>query len=421
MSVSIHSFTRELKPRSAGRFWLERFRRGFLDALSGLRHGAVQVREDGAEPLVLGEAGGPILQANVHSPDFYRYAVLGGTVGLGEAYALGLWSAPDLVGLVRLMLRNIDHLDRLDSGLARLRLPLLKLFDWRHRNDPRRSRLNIAAHYDLGNAFFRTFLDRSLTYSSAMFRTGAETLEEAQREKLDTVCRKLELKPGDRVIEIGSGWGSFALHAAGRYGAQVTTTTLSREQHRLACERVQAAGLADRVQVLLRDYRALEGRYDKLVSIEMIEAVGHEHHPDYFRVCERLLKPDGQALIQAIVCPDQRYDLYRRSSDFIRRYIFPGGHLPSLTRLLEVATAHTRLRLFHLEDFSRDYAATLAAWRKRFWERQAEIRALGYGEVFQRLWDFYLAICEAGFAEHFNAVVQLLFVAPECRRAPVRA
>ncbi|SFF39512.1 cyclopropane-fatty-acyl-phospholipid synthase [Fontimonas thermophila] len=409
MTDSITSYAERLSSLAPKALLPDVLRRILLKRLAGLSEGAILLCEPNREPVRLGAADASPIRVDIHDPAFYGYACLGGSVGLGEAYMLDLWSTPDLVGVTRLLIRNSAQLEALDEGLARLRLPLLKLFEWQHRNDPRRSRRNIAAHYDLGNDFFRLFLDRSMTYSSAIYTAPDDTLERAQFNKLDTICRKLDLGPGDHVVEIGSGWGSFALHAAGRYGARVTTTTISREQHRLASERVAEAGLSDRVEVLLADYRELQGCYDKLVSIEMIEAVGHAFYPVYLQTCARLLKPRGRALIQAITCADQRYEAYRASSDFIRRYIFPGGNLPSVTHLLDVATAHTDLRLVHLEDFSQDYARTLAEWRSRFWQRNAEVRALGYGERFIRMWDFYLAICEAGFAEHYNSVVHLMF------------
>lgn len=422
MTEMISSYAGELEPASSPR-WLGMLRRSFVERLQHLQGGAILLCEAGREPLILGEriAGVATLRVDIASPEFYRHACLGGSVGLGEAYMLDLWHSDHLVEVTRLLMRNLEQFEALDGGLAKLKLPLLKFFEWRHRNHRRGSRLNIAAHYDLGNEFFKLFLDPGLTYSSGMFNSAADTLEDAQFNKLDAICRKLQFAPGERVIEIGSGWGSFALHAAGRYGVHVTTTTLSREQHALATQRVREAGLQDRVQVLLSDYRELQGRFDKLVSVEMVEAVGHEFLPDYLKTCERLLLPHGQALIQAITCADQRYDAYRKSSDFIRRYIFPGGLLPSATHLLTVATQHTGLRLFHFEDFSDGYARTLAEWRRRFQLQLGAVRAQGYGEPFVRMWDFYLATCEAAFAEHYTGVTHLLFTGAQCRRAPVPA
>ncbi len=423
MSTQITAYADQLSTQARPSFVQGVLRRTLHAKLADLKGGAIRLEEPGADVRVLGEtiAGQVTYRVQVRDPAFYDYACLGGSIGLGEAWVLGLWDSDDLVAVSRLLLRNIERLDALDGGLARLRLPLLKAFQWRHRNHRDNSRLNIAAHYDLGNDFFRLFLDRDMSYSSAMYHAGANTLEAAQERKLDTICKKLDLQPGESLVEIGSGWGSMAIHAARHYGVKVTTTTISREQHRLATEKVRAAGLQDQVTVLLADYRDLEGQYDKAVSVEMIEAVGEEFYPVYFQTIERLLKPDGQALIQAITCADQRYAKYRTGSDFIRRYIFPGGHLPSISRLMEVTRSETDLRLFHLEDFSQDYARTLADWRERFWEREALVREQGYSESFMRMWDFYLATCEAGFAEHYTGVVHLLFTRPQCRRESVHA
>ncbi len=423
MSTRITTFAEQLNSSTSPSFIQGILRRNLLNKLADIRDGAIQLEEAGNEPIELGERvhGQPPYRVQITDPAFYDYACLGGSVGLGEAWVLGLWQTDDLVGVSRLMVRNMDRLDELDEGLARLRLPLLKLFQWRHRNNRDNSRVNIAAHYDLGNDFFRQFLDHDMSYSSAMYREGADTLEAAQERKLDAICKKLDLQPGEHLVEIGSGWGSMAIHAATHYGVKVTTTTISEEQHRLATEKVRAAGLSDRITVLLADYRDLNGVYDKAVSVEMIEAVGEEYYPVYLQTIQRLLKPSGQALIQAITSACQRYEQYRTGSDFIRRYIFPGGHLPSISKLLEVAAEHTDLRLFHLEDFSQDYARTLADWRARFWDREAMIREQGYSESFMRMWDFYLASCEAGFAEHYTGVVHLLLTRPECRRESVHA
>lgn len=421
MSTHITTYADGLHLRSRATAVQGALRRSLLASLSHLQGGAVRLIEGDNPPQIVGQpvAGQPPITVQVHAPLFYEYACLGGSVGLGEAFVLGLWTTDDLVGVSRLFLRNLDRLDALDNGLARLRKPVLKFFQWRHRNSRDNSRVNIAAHYDLGNAFFKEFLDHDMNYSSAMYRPGAETLEAAQERKLDTICRKLDLQPGEHLVEIGTGWGAMAIHAARHYGVKVTTTTISREQYDLACAKVQAAGLQDQITVLLKDYRELDGQYDKAVSVEMIEAVGDAFYSTYLGTISRLLKPEGQVLIQAITCSDQRYAEYSRGSDFIRRYIFPGGHLPSITRLLEVATRHTDLRLFHLEDFSLDYARTLADWRERFWDRATMVREQGYSEAFMRMWDYYLGTCEAAFAEHVTGVVHLLMTRPGCRRDAV--
>ena len=258
-----------------------------------------------------------------------------------------------------------------------------------------------------------------MMYSSAVFEQPGMTLEQASIAKLDRICRKLALHAGDHVVEIGTGWGGFALHAARHYGCRVTTTTISRAQYELAVARVAAAGLSDKITVLLKDYRELEGKFDKLVSIEMIEAVGHQYYEEYFRTCARLLEPDGMALIQAITIADQRYEAARRSVDFIQRYIFPGSCIPSVTALLASITRASDLRLFHLEDIGPHYARTLAAWRHAFMRNLDQVRALGYPEEFIRMWEFYLCYCEGGFEERVLGDAQLLLVKPGNRRSAI--
>lgn len=420
MTDQITTFADTLNPSRIQVLSQRVMRRAFLQRIEQLSEGAVRIHEpDGITLLGPDTDHAEAIDVHIANPAFYGHACLGGAVGLGEAYMLGHWHCEKLVDLVRLFIRNLEQLDAMDSGLANLKAPLLKLFDWQRRNHPDNSRLNIAAHYDLGNDFFALFLDPEMLYSSAMYAQADDSLEQAQINKLDRICQKLALQPGEHLIEIGSGWGAMAIHAARHYGVRVTTTTLSQEQFDLATAKIAAAGLEDRITVLLSDYRDLEGVYDKLVSIEMIEAVGHAYLPVYMQTCERLLRPEGRALIQAITCKDQRYDLYRKTPDFIRRYIFPGGHLPSVTELMKITTEDTQLRLSHMEDFASDYARTLAEWRQRFWQQAKAVRQLGYSETFMRMWDFYLAICEAGFAERHIGVAQLVFDAPAGRYAPV--
>lgn len=348
---------------------------------------------------------------------FYRHVAANGSVGAGEAYMDGIWRSDDPVALMRMLVRNRDLLDAMETGLARLGGWAMRAWHALNRNTRNGSRRNIAAHYDLGNDLFRLFLDENLMYSSALYARADDTLEVASRRKLERICEKLALCADDHVVEIGSGWGGFAIHAAQRHGCRVTTTTISREQFDLARERVHAAGLSDRVEVLLRDYRDLDGRYDKLVSIEMIEAIGHQYLDSYFGKVGALLKPDGMALIQAITIEDHRYAQALRAVDFIKRYIFPGSFIPSVSAMLEAAARTSDLKLFHLEDIGPSYALTLAAWRERFHARAAQVRALGYDERFMRMWDFYLAYCEAGFRERSTGDVQMLLVKPGSRRA----
>ena len=377
---------------------------------------------DGGEHRDFGPGSGeaPHATIEVRHPAFYADAVFGGSIGVAESYMLGDWDTDRLTDLIRLMVLNREVVDGMDErGLARLATPARKLLHWLNRNTQAGSRRNIAAHYDLGNDFFATFLDETWMYSSAIFERPDMTLAEASTAKLDRICRKLDLGPADHVLEIGSGWGGFALHAAAHYGCRVTTTTISSEQHALARSRIEAAGLADRITLLKQDYRDLTGQYDKLVSIEMIEAVGHQYYDDYFRQCARLLKPHGQFLLQGITIADQRFAAAASSVDFIQRYIFPGSTIPSVTALLDSATRASDLRLFHLEDIGPHYATTLARWRENFFANIDEVRALGYSEEFIRMWAFYLCYCEGGFAERALGDVQMLLVKPGARPAPI--
>jgi cyclopropane-fatty-acyl-phospholipid synthase len=348
----------------------------------------------------------------VHDPRFWAEVAWGGSVGAGEAYMLGYWSADDLTALLRILAVNEDVMDGLEGGLALASAPLRRLLHWRARNTREGSRRNIAAHYDLGNAFFALFLDPTMMYSSALFERPGMTLEEASVAKLERVCRLLDLHPGDRVLEIGTGWGGFALHAASRHGCHVTTTTISAEQHSLAARRVHEAGLTDLVTLLRSDYRDLTGRYDKLVSIEMIEAIGHEQYETFFGRCAALLEDDGRMLLQAITIADRRYPSARDSVDFIKKHIFPGCCIPSVSALAAAMAAASDLRLVRLDDIGPHYATTLRCWRENLLANARRVRALGYPERFLRMWEFYLSYCEDGFAQGVLGDIQALFVKP---------
>ncbi|MFN7182907.1 MAG: class I SAM-dependent methyltransferase [Thermomonas haemolytica] len=394
----------------------ERFLRDrLLQRLAGFGHGRLEVR-DALGTLAFGRAGdGPEVTLEVLDPGFYRMLATHGSVGAGEAYMDGLWRCSDLVGLVRLLVRNRDLLDGMETGSARLGGLAMKALHLLRRNTRGGSRRNIAAHYDLGNDFFRLFLSEDLMYSSAYWAGADDTLEAASTRKLDLICRKLALGPDDHVLEIGTGWGGFALHAARHYGCRVTTTTISREQYELAAARVREAGLEDRITLLQSDYRDLTGQYDKLVSIEMIEAIGAEYQPAYFGQIGRLLKPEGLALVQAITIEDHRYQQALESVDFIKRFIFPGCFIPSVSAMLEAKTRSSDLALVGLEDFGLSYARTLQAWRERFLARLAEVRAQGFDARFVRMWEFYLAYCEGGFRERSIGVSHLLLAKPGWR------
>ncbi|MFG0259375.1 MAG: class I SAM-dependent methyltransferase [Phycisphaerales bacterium JB041] len=358
---------------------------------------------------------GPSVTVRIHDPAFYTAAAFGGSVGIAESYIEGQWTTDDLAGLIEAITANIAAMDSLEGPLAALLAPLGRAAYWLERNTRAGSRRNIVAHYDLGNEFFALFLDPTMSYSSAVFENGADTLEAAQIEKIDRACRKLDLKPTDHLLEIGTGWGAMAIHAASRYGCRVTTTTISDEQHRLAARRVREAGLESRVTLLKQDYRDLSGQFDKLVSIEMVEAVGAERYGDYFEVCSRCLKPDGAALIQAIVIRDQYFARAARRRDFLKKYIFPGSCLPSVGAMLRAVDARTDLRTWHLEDLAPHYATTLRLWREAFVGRLDEVRDQGFDERFIRMWEYYLAYCEGAYRARHVGVVQWLLTKPDCR------
>ncbi len=393
-------------------------RRALLGILGRMQVGNLTIHEGGRTMHFGEESGaGPHAVVNVHDPKAYRRVLTGGSVGSGESYMLGQWSSPHLVDVIRLFCANMAVLDSMDSGSSLLRRIGLKIAHVLNSNTLTGSRRNISAHYDLGNDFFSLFLDPTMMYSSAVFPDPAATLEVASEYKLDLICRQLELKPGDHLLEIGTGWGGMALHAARYYGCRVTTTTLSKEQYEYTRRRVTEAGLADSVEVLCRDYRDLEGRYDKLVSIEMIEAVGYEFYSNYFSKCSSLLKPDGLMVIQAITMADQRYEQAKKEVDFIKRYIFPGGCLPSLEIISRHIARDTDMQITNLRDITRDYADTLACWRQRFQRALPQVREQGFDELFERMWEFYLCYCEGGFRERVIGTVQLTFAKPGYRSA----
>ena len=402
--------------------WRERTCRRAVTALfADLRHGSLRLCEPGQEAVLLG-AGPPAASLVVHDGAFWPAALLGGSVGVGEAYTEGLWSSDDLPALIALFARNRGLSDRFDRGWAALSAPLRRLAHAWHRNSRHGARANIAAHYDLGNDFFEQVLDPTLSYSSCWYELPDSTLDQAAVAKLDRVCDLLGLAPGQHLVEIGTGWGGLAIHAARRHGVRVTTTTISEAQRRLAVERVRSAGLADRITVLGDDYRDLPRRLahdpaDRLVSIEMVEAIGHRQYAPYFSVIRDLLKPDGAALIQAITIPDQRFANAAREVDFIKRWIFPGSCIPSLAALLAANATAGGLDLVRQEDFGLHYARTLADWRRRLLANRERILAQGRSPAFLRQFEFYFAYCEGGFRERAIGVSHLLFARPGWRGA----
>ncbi len=340
-------------------------------------------------------------------------------MGAAEAFIRGYWDSPNLVDAMRLLAQNTETLAGIEKGISQFFSPIRRAANFLRSNTRAGSRRNISAHYDLSNDFFALMLDSTMTYSSGVFPSPTATLQEASIEKYDRICRKLELMPQDHVLEIGTGWGGFAEHAVKQYGCRVTTTTISDEQYAYAARRLRDASLHDRITLLKHDYRDLIGTFDKLVSIEMIEAVGEKFLPGYFQKCSQLLKADGMMLLQAITIPDHRYDPYRKSVDFIQRYIFPGGFLPSMSAIGKCLACSTDFRWFHSEDFGPHYAETLAHWRRNFWQNIEAVESLGFDERFVRTWQYYLCYCEAGFREHEIGVSQLLLTKPGCRRKPL--
>jgi cyclopropane-fatty-acyl-phospholipid synthase len=387
--------------------------------LESLRNGQIVISENGCHEI-FGAVTDDLpltVQLTIHDPRFYYDIAFGGAVGAGESYIHGYWSCDELTTLVRILVKNRDVLLDMDSGTARLTRPLQKMFHRFNRNTRSGSRRNISAHYDLGNEFYALWLDQRMMYSSAIFEHADMSLEAASVAKLDRICRKLNLSPDDHVLEIGTGWGGFAIYAAENYGCRVTSTTISKQQYDYAQDAIAKAGLDDRITLLQSDYRDLDGQYDKLVSIEMIEAVGHEFHDTYFRKCCDLIKKDGLMLLQAITIADQHYERAKNTVDFIKRYIFPGGCLTSVTAMSDTLTRVTDMRIVNLEDIGPHYATTLRHWHDRFFGKLDDVRDMGFSEEFIRMWQYYLCYCQGGFMEGAIGNVQMLMMRPDARPA----
>lgn len=387
-----------------------------LGRLRKITSGALTLEIDGVSHR-MGESAAAIPDASVQVVDarFWSALALRGSIGAGEAYAKGWWTSADPTAVVRLFVRNQEALSGIEVGLARLSRPFHAVYHRLRRNTERGSRSNISAHYDLSNEFFALFLDETMTYSCGFFEHDEATLREASTAKIDRLCHKLDLSPSDHLLEIGTGWGALAIHAAREYGCRVTTTTISREQHDFAAARIREAGLEGRIDLRLEDYRRLEGTYDKLVSVEMIEAVGYQYYADFFRKCASLLRPEGRMALQAITIADRHFEAASRSVDFIQRHIFPGSCIPSVTALCSASTRASDLSLTDLEDIGPHYVTTLATWRQNLLDAWPKARLMGYSEEFLRLFEFYFAYCEGGFAERHISDVQMLFERPGAR------
>jgi cyclopropane-fatty-acyl-phospholipid synthase len=380
----------------------------------GVRGGRIEVVEAGRRRGFGPEDADLRATVTINDPAAWR-GPLHGSLGLGEGYVDGLWETDDLVSLIRIAAREVGSLDGLRGAVARPRALLHRARRLVPENTRTGARRNISAHYDLGNDLFAAFLDERMVYSCAYFPSPGASLEEAQVAKLDRICTQLRLGPDNHLLEIGTGWGGLAVHAARGYGCRVTTTTISREQHALATQRVRDAGLEDRVTVLLEDYRDLRGSYDRLVSIEMIEAVGWQYFDDFFRRCDELLSPDGLMLLQAITIENEIYEVEKGSRSFANTHVFPGGCLPSKETIADCLARVTSMREVWVDDITAHYPLTLAAWRERFLGAWDWLRPRGYDERFRRLWDFYLSSSEAGFRERRIGDVQALFAKPGWR------
>jgi len=383
----------------------------FCGSLKDVKDCSIHLR-NGSTTQTFGESGHSLkAELVIHNERFFTRAVLGNDVGVGEAYMDGDWSSPDVVSVVRAAIRNMPKLDATNRLISMATRGLNFLRHLRNDNTETGSKKNIAHHYDLGNEFYQLFLDPSLAYSCAYYAPGEDSLEAAQVRKFETICRKLNLQPTDHVIEIGTGWGGFAAYAVKNFGCRITTTTISKEQHAYSAN-LFASLQTDRIELLFEDYRNLTGKYDKLVSIEMFEAVGYKHYDEFFAVCEQLLKPDGKMLLQTITMNEQNFKQYLGQSDWIKKYIFPGGELASVLGILQSTTRVSSLQLVGAEDIGEHYALTLREWRRRFMDRLEEVRRLGFEERFIRMWDFYLAYCEAAFLEHYIGDAQLVMAKP---------
>ena len=388
-----------------------------LRALAHLAEGQLTI-VDASQSHVFGHPESDIhATMQVLHPGFYRQVVFGGSIGAGEAYIQGHWSSPDLTKVVQIFARNLALLDNIERYFSWLSNGLNRVKHIFNRNSQAGSKRNILAHYDLGNDMYQQFLDPEMMYSSAIYPASDASLAEAQLHKLDTICQRLDLKPGQTLLEVGTGWGALAIYAAKHYGVLVTTTTISDAQYDYALSRVKSEGLSDKVTLLKQDYRELTGVYDRVVSIEMIEAVGHEYLPGFFEKLQHMLKPEGRLLIQAITIVDQRYNSYRKSVDFIQRYIFPGGCLPSISEMSRHIANKTDMVIWSLDDIGLDYARTLKHWHDNFDMAKSTITKLGYGDDFIRMWKFYLSYCEGGFLERATSTVHLTAVRPGYRKS----
>jgi|TARA_B110000495_G_scaffold114803_1_gene99406 cyclopropane-fatty-acyl-phospholipid synthase len=407
--LTVTGIADDLKSSKKPKFLISIFKKLVVKKFKNLKNGLIDFT-DGEQSIMIGNKQSKLrVKLEVKSDEFYVLLGSGGLMGASEAYALGFWKVDDLVKLIQIMVRNKDLMENLDSGLSSLIKPINKWIHYRRQNTLLGSKKNILAHYDLSNDFYQLWLDKTMTYSCGIFKDENTTLEEASIEKLDQICKKLQLKNTDSILEIGTGWGSFAIHAAKNYGCSVTTTTISDAQYKFAKQRIEEEGLSSKINLLNKDYRYLEGTFDKIASIEMIEAVGHKNVPEYFKKVSTLLKEDGLFAMQGITYNDQNFEVYKNSVDFINRYIFPGSCLISINQISEIIKKNTDMIFVDLEDITEHYVTTLKIWRKNFFDKISEIRELGFSQAFINLWEFYFVYCEAGFIEKNIGDYQFVF------------
>ena len=408
-TMQVDTLAEKIKTPTKATFLTSVFKNGLKKKLSHLNVGCISV-VDGVDKFSFGDTGSELrVNVQVHSQEFYVMTGSGGAMGIAEAYILGYWTSDDVVMLMRIILKNRSILVSLNDGFAKILSPINKLIHRSRQNTLKGSKENILAHYDLSNDFYKLWLDPTMTYSCAYFKDTNTTLEDASIEKLDRMCRKLNLSEKDNILEVGTGWGSFSIHAAKNYGCSITTTTISDAQYEYAKARVLEEGLESKINVINKDYRKLDGQYDKIVSIEMIEAVGYEYISEYFRKLSSLLKPDGLMALQGITYNYQNFDTYKDSVDFIKKYIFPGSCLISISQIIDVIKNKTDLSMIDMEDITRHYAETLNRWRKNFMNVLPEVKEMGYSKAFINMWEFYFLYCEAGFLERNIGDVQMVF------------
>ena len=418
-STSVKKLTQHLENKAShrrGTLFSKVLKKAVLKQLNQLQYGQLTLTDNGEIHHFRGDKRSDlVVEINILNNEFYWYIALGGSIGAAESYINDDWRTPDLTKVIQLFALNQSVMDSMETGLASFTSPIKKAFHWLNKNTHKGSKSNIVAHYDLGNDFFKLFLDPTMMYSSGIFYQPDNTMEQASTNKLERICTRLNLKPEDQVIEIGTGWGGFAMYAAKHYGCHVTTTTISEEQYAYAQQQIDNAGLNNKITLLKQDYRELTGQYDKLVSIEMIEAVGHQYFDTFFSKCSALLKDDGEMLIQAITISDQRFNSAKKDVDFIKRYIFPGSCIPSINAISHSLTKSSDLRMTNMDDFGMHYARTLNEWHKSFKNNIQAVKAQGFSDEFIRMWEYYFSYCEGGFKEQVISVSQLHLVKPMAR------